>query len=272
MRDGDFAGKLPALFRKERPSILTMDDNQLLRYSRQILLPQIDVEGQEKLSNARILVIGLGGLGSPAAMYLAAAGVGELVLNDYDTVDLSNLQRQIVHGTENLGEPKVASAQKTLERLNPEIRIVTLNRRLEGPDLENAVAGVDLVLDCSDNFATRFAINATCVTLKKPLVSGAVIRFEGQLAVFTPGQADSPCYNCLYGTQGELAESCARTGVVAPLPGIIGSMQALEAIKLLLGIGDSPRGRLLLFDALHLEWRQMTLRKNPKCPTCGTSQ
>jgi molybdopterin/thiamine biosynthesis adenylyltransferase len=246
-----------------------MDDHQLLRYSRQLLLPQIDAEGQQRLLDARVLVIGLGGLGSPAAMYLAAAGVGHLVLNDFDRVDLSNLQRQIIHGTEDLGQPKVESARRSLERLNPEVRVEVLDRRLAGAELDEAVAGVDLVLDGSDNFATRFAVNAACVKAKKPLVSGAVIRFEGQLAVFTPGQGDSPCYNCLYAVQGELAESCARNGVIAPLPGVIGSMQALEAIKLLAGIGGGARGRLLLFDALNLEWRQIKLRKNPKCPTCG---
>jgi adenylyltransferase/sulfurtransferase len=246
-----------------------MDDPQLLRYSRQILLPQIDAEGQEKLLNSRALLIGLGGLGSPAAMYLAAAGVGELVLNDDDRVDLSNLQRQIIHGTSCLGQPKAESARDTLERLNPEVRLRPLSRRLEGAELEEAVAGVDVVLDCSDNFATRFAVNAACAKAGKPLVSGAVIRFEGQLAVFAPGQGDSPCYNCLYPSQGELAESCVRNGVVAPLPGVIGSMQALEAIKLLVGIGEGSCGRLLLFDALNLEWRQMRLRRNPRCPTCG---
>lgn len=246
-----------------------MDDNQLLRYSRHILLPQIDIAGQEKLLNARVLIIGLGGLGSPAAMYLAAAGVGELVLNDDDRVDLSNLQRQIAHTTDNLGEPKTLSAQKNLARLNPEVRLRTLNHRLEGAALEAAVADADVVLDCSDNFATRFAVNAASVVTGTPLVSGAVIRFEGQLAVFTPGEADSPCYNCLYAVQGELAETCARTGVVAPLPGIVGGMQALEAIKLLTGLGESSRGKLFLFDGLNLEWRQMKLRKNPRCPTCG---
>lgn len=249
-----------------------MDDHQLLRYSRQILLPQIDIEGQQKLLNARVLVIGLGGLGSPAAMYLAAAGIGELVLNDYDRVDLSNLQRQIIHGTDNLGEPKVESARKTLARLNPDITLRTLDRRLEGADLDAAVAAVDVVLDCSDNFATRFAVNAACVKARKPLVSGAVIRFEGQLAVFTPEQPDSPCYNCLYPAQGELPDNCARNGVIAPLPGIVGGMQALEAMKLLLGIGETASGRLLLFDALNLEWRQMKLRRNPHCPTCGAGE
>lgn len=245
-----------------------MEDQQLLRYSRQILLPQMDIAGQEKLLNARALIIGLGGLGSPAAMYLAAAGVGALVLNDYDRVDLSNLQRQIAHGTENIGEPKTESARKAVARLNPETRIETIPRRLDGQDLRDAVAGVDVVLDCSDNFATRFAVNAACVKSKKPLVSGAVIRFEGQLAVFTPERGDGPCYNCLYPERGELAESCARTGVVAPLPGIVGSMQALEVIKLLAGIGAPAQG-LLLFDGLSLEWHRIALRKNPKCPTCG---
>jgi adenylyltransferase/sulfurtransferase len=228
----------------------------------------MDIAGQEKLLNARALIIGLGGLGSPAAMYLAAAGVGALVLNDYDRVDLSNLQRQIAHGTENIGEPKTESARKAVARLNPETRIETIPRRLEGQDLRDAVAGVDVVLDCSDNFATRFAVNAACVKARKPLVSGAVIRFEGQLAVFTPGEGDGPCYNCLYPERGELAESCARTGVVAPLPGIVGSMQALEAIKLLAGIGTPAQG-LLLFDGLSLEWHRIALRKNPQCPTCG---
>ena len=247
-----------------------MEDAQLLRYGRQILLPQVDIEGQERLLSSKVLIVGLGGLGSPAAMYLAVAGVGQLVLNDHDRVDLSNLQRQVIHGTENLGEPKTASARKALARLNPETRVVTLDRRLASEELGEAVAGVDLVLDCSDNFATRFAINAACVKAGKPLVSGAVIRFEGQLTVFTPGRGDSPCYNCLYPDRGELAESCARTGVIAPLPGIIGSLQAMEAVKLLVGVGDSLCGRLLLFDALTMEWHRMTFSKNPNCPTCGS--
>lgn len=246
-----------------------MDDSQLLRYSRQILLPQIDLEGQDTLLKSRILVIGLGGLGSPAAMYLAAAGIGELVLNDFDAVDLSNLQRQIVHGTEAIGESKVESARKTLARLNPDVRCTLLDRRLEGDDLERQIAAVDLVLDCSDNFATRFAVNGACVRTGTPLVSGAVIRFEGQLAVFTPGDGESPCYNCLYPNQGELDESCVRNGVVAPLAGVVGSLQALEAIKLLLGMGGPSRGALFLIDALNLEWQRMHLRRNPQCPTCG---
>ncbi len=246
-----------------------MEDLQLLRYSRQIMLPQVDVEGQQKLLNARVLIIGLGGLGSPAAMYLAAAGVGCLALNDFDAVDLTNLQRQIAHDTESLGISKVESAKHTLLRLNPEIHIDTINRALEGEDLELEIAASDVVLDCTDNFATRFAVNRACVATHTPLVSGAVIRFEGQISVFTPGFDDSPCYNCLYPDQGGLEESCVRNGVIAPLPGIIGAMQALEAVKLIAGIGQSLRGRLLLLDALSMEWNRMNLRKNPQCPTCG---
>ncbi|MFM8333319.1 MAG: HesA/MoeB/ThiF family protein [Candidatus Methylumidiphilus sp.] len=246
-----------------------MDDNQLLRYSRQIMLPQIDIAGQQKLLDARVLIIGLGGLGSPAAMYLAAAGVGRLTLNDFDTVDLSNLQRQIAHDTQTIGIGKVESARQTLLRMNPDIAVSIIGHKLEGEDLELEIAACDVVLDCTDNFASRFAVNRACVRTQTPLVSGAVIRFEGQISVFTPGVADSPCYNCLYPDQGELAESCVRNGVIAPLPGIIGAMQALEAVKLLAGVGEVLRGRLLLFDGLSLEWRQMRLRKNPTCPTCG---
>ncbi|MFZ4701022.1 MAG: HesA/MoeB/ThiF family protein [Candidatus Methylumidiphilus sp.] len=246
-----------------------MQDNQLLRYSRQIMLPQVDIEGQQKLLNARILIIGLGGLGSPAAMYLAAAGIGRLVLNDFDTVDLSNLQRQIAHDSDNLGLSKVESAKHTLLRMNPEIQIELIGHQLEREGLEKQIDRSDVVLDCTDNFATRFAVNRACVRTRTPLVSGAVIRFEGQITVFTPGYDDSPCYNCLYPDQGELEETCVRNGVIAPLPGIIGSMQALEAIKLIIGIGQTLRGRLLLLDALSMEWNRMKLMKNPQCPTCG---
>ncbi|HUL13941.1 MAG TPA: molybdopterin-synthase adenylyltransferase MoeB [Methylococcaceae bacterium] len=249
-----------------------MDDNQLLRYSRQILLPQVDVTGQQKLLQSRVLIIGLGGLGSPAAMYLAAAGVGDLVLNDFDTVDLSNLQRQIAHCTDSIGLDKAESARDTLRRLNPEIHLATISHRLQDEELTREVSAADVVLDCSDNFATRFAVNGACVRTLTPLVSGAVIRFEGQIATFTPGLADSPCYNCLYADQGELAESCVRSGVIAPLPGIVGSMQALEAVKLIVGIGEPLRGRLLLLDALSMEWRCMKLLRNPKCPTCGSEK
>lgn len=246
-----------------------MNDDQLLRYSRHILLPQIDIEGQEKLLNSKALIVGLGGLGSPAALYLAAAGVGQLVLNDHDQVELTNLQRQILHTTDNLGLPKTDSAERNLHRLNPDTNLRLLDRKLTPEELETVIHEMDVVLDCSDNFATRFAVNAACVRQKKPLVSGAVIRFEGQLTVFTPGHANSPCYNCLYPDQGELAESCVQNGVIAPLPGLVGSMQALEALKLLLAIGTSLTGRLLLLDGLHCEWRQMKFKKDPHCPTCS---
>jgi adenylyltransferase/sulfurtransferase len=246
-----------------------MNDQQLLRYSRQIMLPQFDIEGQQKLLDSRVLIIGLGGLGSPAAMYLAAAGVGYLALNDFDTVDVTNLQRQIAHGTHSVGMSKVESAKQTLSRLNPEVHIETINRILVGEDLELEIAASDVVLDCTDNFATRFAINRVCVLTHTPLVSGAAIRFEGQLSVFTPGFGNSPCYNCLYPERGELEESCVRNGVAAPLPGIIGTMQAMEAVKLIAGMGQSLRGRLLLLDALTMEWQRMNFKKNPHCPTCG---
>lgn len=246
-----------------------MNDQQLLRYSRQILLPQIDIEGQEKLLAARVLIIGAGGLGSPAAMYLAAAGLGHIAISDHDTVDLSNLQRQILHDTFDIGRSKTESAREALARLNPDVAVIAIPRKLEGAELDEATAAADVALDCSDNFATRFAVNAACVKTQTPLVSGAVIRFEGQVAVFTPGRNNSPCYHCLYPDQGELDVSCARNGVIAPLPGIVGAMQALEAMKLLLGLGRSLAGRLLLLDALVMEWHSMQLPRNPDCPTCG---
>lgn len=246
-----------------------MNDEQLLRYSRQILLPQIDVEGQQRLLEARALIIGAGGLGCPAAMYLAAAGVGHMVIGDDDRVDLSNLQRQIAHHTQDIGQTKVESAKQTLKALNPEVQVTALCERMEGIKLEQEVAKADVVLDCSDNFTTRFAVNSACVKTQTPLVSGAAIRFEGQIAVFTPGRADSPCYNCLYADLGELAESCVQTGVIAPITGVVGSLQALEAIKIILAIGQILRGRVLLLDGLRLEWNSMILRKNPACPTCS---
>lgn len=243
-----------------------MDDKQLLRYSRHILLPQIDVRGQEKLLASRVLIIGLGGLGSPAAMYLAASGVGNLVLVDHDRVDLTNLQRQIVHATERVGQDKVASAAQGLDALNPGVRVTTINQKLEGAALEEQIQQVDAVVDTTDNFASRFAINEACMRAGKPLISGAVVRFEGQVAVFPPG---GPCYRCLYAEGGGPDEACATLGVLAPAAGIIGSIQAVETIKVLLGIGQTLAGRLLLFDALNMEWREMKLRKDPACPVCG---
>jgi adenylyltransferase/sulfurtransferase len=243
-----------------------MDDKQLLRYSRHILLPQIDVRGQEKLLASRVLIVGLGGLGSPVAMYLAASGVGNLVLVDHDRVDLTNLQRQIVHATERVGQDKTTSAAHGLAALNPGVRLTTINQKLEGAALEEQVQQVDAVVDTTDNFASRFAINEACMRAGKPLISGAVVRFEGQVAVFPPG---GPCYRCLYAEGGGPDEACATLGVLAPAAGIIGSIQAVETLKVLLGIGQTLAGRLLLFDALNMEWREIRLRKDPVCPVCG---
>jgi adenylyltransferase/sulfurtransferase len=245
-----------------------MNDEQLLRYSRQLMLPGVDVAGQEKLLAARVLVLGLGGLGCPAAMYLVAAGVGHLTLVDHDTVDLTNLQRQIAHTTASVGRFKVDSARDTLLALNPTITIETVAARLEGELLADLVKRHDAVLDCTDNFAIRFALNAACVAARVPLVSAAAIRLEAQISVFDPRQPDSPCYRCLYEEGTEADQSCAHNGVLAPLVGIVGSLQALECLKLLIGFGTSLSGRLLLLDAARLEWRELRLRKNPDCPVC----
>lgn len=247
-----------------------MNDDQLLRYSRHILLPQLGIEGQERLLAARALVVGAGGLGSPAAMYLAAAGVGALVLCDGDTVDLTNLQRQVLHHTASVGRPKAASGRDTLARLNPDVKVVPLEQRLEGAALDEQVAAADVVLDCSDNFATRHAINRACVKHRRPLVSGAAIRFDGQVSVFDLRSPASPCYNCLF-PEGREAEEvrCAVMGVFAPLTGIIGTTQAAEALKLLAGCGTSLSGRLLLLDGLGMEWRAIQLGKDPGCAVCG---
>ncbi|MCB1746556.1 MAG: molybdopterin-synthase adenylyltransferase MoeB [Gammaproteobacteria bacterium] len=247
-----------------------MDDQLLLRYSRQILLPEIDIDGQARLADASVLLVGLGGLGSPVSMYLAAAGVGRLVLVDDDTVELSNLQRQIVHGTADLGRPKVESARDRLAALNPSVTIEPIATRLEDADFERLLPGVDAVVDATDNFQTRFRINHHCVRQRKPLISGAAIRFEGQVSVFHAGTGDSPCYRCLYGSEAAVDATCSTNGVVAPLLGIIGSVQAMETLKVLLGIGEDLAGRLLLLDALLMEWQTMRLRKNPRCPECGT--
>lgn len=245
-----------------------MEDEQLLRYSPQIMLPQIDVEGQEKLLASRVLIIGMGGLGSPIAMYLAAAGIGHLVLVDDDVVELSNLQRQIAHGTADIGLSKVESAKQTIKELNPEIKITIYAERLEGKKLSDEIAAANVVIDGTDNFSTRFALNDSCVKNHTPLVSGAAIRMEGQVSVFnkTP---DSPCYRCLYKDEGELDTSCSTNGVLSPVVGIIGSIQATEAIKVLLGIGETLDGKLLVLDALHMEWRTLKLKKDPACPTCS---
>lgn len=246
-----------------------MNDNQLLRYSRQIMLPLCDIAGQQKLLAANVLIVGAGGLGSPAAMYLAAAGVGNITIYDDDVVDLSNLQRQIAHRTVDIGMDKAISSRQTLKELNPDVNVIAVKQRLFGQVLDEEVKNADVVLDCSDNFSTRFAVNAACVKQQTPLVSGAAIRFEGQVSVFTPGSADSPCYNCLYQSNGDEPLNCATNGVIAPITGIVGSIQALEAMKLVMAIGTTLTGRLLLIDGLAMEFNSMKLRKNPACPTCG---
>lgn len=247
-----------------------MNDEQLLRYSRQIMLPDVDLDGQDKLLVARVLIIGLGGLGSPVAMYLAAAGVGHLTLVDFDAVDLTNLQRQIVHTTARIGMNKAASAAQSLRDLNPDVGIDLIETLLDADELVAQVKLATVVVDCTDNFQTRFAINAACVAAKVPLVSGAAIRLEGQVAVFDPRLANSPCYRCLYEEGGDDL-TCAANGVLAPLVGIIGSMQALEAIKLICGFGTPLGGRLLLLDARHSQWRELKLPKDHNCPVCSKS-
>ncbi len=247
-----------------------MDDNQLLRYSRHILLPQIGIEGQEKLLGAHALIIGAGGLGSPIALYLTASGVGHITLCDGDTVDLTNLQRQIAHFTHSLGSNKAISAQRTMAAINPEVTVTTIPHRVEGDELALLVAQSDVVLDASDNFATRHAISSACVRHHKPLVSGAAIRFDGQVTVFDLRRPDSPCYHCLFPeSASEEGERCAVMGVLAPLVGIIGAVQATEAIKLLTGAGQPLLGRLLLLDGLSMEWRSINLKKDPGCTVCG---
>jgi len=248
-----------------------MNDEQLLRYSRHILLPEIGIEGQGKLIGSHALIIGAGGLGSPAALYLTASGVGTLTLCDNDTVDLTNLQRQILHRTASVGTNKVDSAKATLAEINPEVRVNSLKEKVESERLLELVANADVVLDCSDNFATRYALNRACIKLKKPLVSGAAIRFAGQVAVFDFRHEDSPCYHCLYPENSENEDTrCAEMGVFAPLVGIIGSLQAAEALKLLMEAGTTLNGKLLLIDALHSGLRTIKLSRDAKCPVCNS--
>ena len=247
-----------------------MDDQLMLRYSRQIMLPEVDLEGQERLAECSVLVIGLGGLGSPVSMYLAAAGVGRLVLVDHDVVELSNLQRQIVHSTADLKRPKVESARDRLQALNPHVTIETIAAKLTDADFDRLLPGIDVVVDCTDNFTTRFAINHACVRHRKPLVSGAAVRFEAQVSVFRTDREDGPCYRCLYSNEGGAGDAtCAANGVIAPLLGIVGGIQALETLKVLLGIGEDLTGRVLLLDALSMEWHSMRLKPDPRCPECG---
>jgi molybdopterin/thiamine biosynthesis adenylyltransferase len=247
-----------------------MTDDQLLRYSRHILLDEIGIEGQQRLLAASALVIGAGGLGSPAAMYLAASGVGRIVLVDDDDVDLTNLQRQVMHATARVGQPKVESGRQALMQINPGVEVVALRERAAGARLAELVGAASVVLDCSDNFATRHAVNRACVAAKVPLVSGAAIRFDGQLSVFDPRQADSPCYACLFPEGAGFTDAaCSSMGVFAPLVGVVGAMQAAEALKLLLGIGKPLAGRLLLLDGRAMEWTSIGVARSKACAVCA---
>ena len=249
-----------------------MDDNELLRYNRQIMLPQIDIAGQQKLKDAHVLIIGIGGLGSPAALYLASAGVGQLTLVDFDVVELSNLQRQIIHHNNNIGEDKVQSAKNNLLEHNPLTNIITINQKLDKSALDQQVKQADIVIDATDNFESRYLINQTCVTNKKPLVSGAAIRFEGQVCVFTNHDESSPCYSCLYPNTGNAEEeTCSENGVLSPVVGVIGCMQAIECIKLICEIGQPLAGRLMLFDGLSAEWRTVKFKRDDSCSVCSKS-
>ena len=247
-----------------------MTDEQLLRYSRHILLDALGIEGQQRILACHALIIGAGGLGSPAALYLAAAGIGKITLVDDDNVDFTNLQRQILHTQARVGMAKAESGKLALNAINPEIEIIPLQQRLSGEALDTLVASVDIVLDCSDNFATRHAVNRACVHHQKPLVSGAAVRFDGQISVYDLRSDDSPCYHCLFPEGEDVEETrCATMGVFAPLTGIIGTMQAAEALKLVAGIGESLTGRLLLLDTLEMEWRSVKFKKDAGCTVCG---
>jgi len=244
-----------------------MEDQELLRYSKQIMLPQIDVEGQQKIMDSTVLIIGMGGLGSPTALYLAAAGIGHIIIADFDQVELSNLQRQIIHQTKDIGEDKVDSAKNKLTELNPNIKVTLIHT----DNLSTLIKDVDIVLDGTDNFESRFEINKVCVDYKKPLVSAAVIRFEGQVSVFKGYEKDQPCYQCLYTEEGDDNESCVQSGVLAPVAGLIGTIQALQAIKVILSLGDELCGTLLLVDGLDLSFRKVKIGKDLKCPICNSN-
>jgi molybdopterin-synthase adenylyltransferase len=250
-----------------------MDDEQLLRYSRHILLPELGIDAQQRFAAARVLIVGAGGLGAPAAQFLAAAGIGTLTLCDPDAVDLTNLQRQILFATADIGTPKVAAARARLHAVNPDVRIEAIEARLGPAELAPLVAAADVVLDCSDNFATRHAVNRACVAARRPLVSGAAIRFDGQVAVFDPRAPACPCYHCLFGEGEDIEETrCATMGVFAPVVGIIGATQAAEALKLVAGVGETVSGRLLLLDAFAMRWREVGIPRDPACPVCGDAR
>ncbi len=239
------------------------------RYSRHTSLEQIGELGQQKLRDAHILVVGLGGLGSPAALYLAAAGVGKLTFADFDTVEISNLQRQIAHNTHRVGQLKTESARTACLDINPDCEINTVDYAMEEEELNALVPQCNVVLDCSDNFPTRFAVNAACVKHRIPLVSGAAIRFDGQISVYDSRQSHAPCYRCLHNEASGAIDTCAQAGILGPVVGMVGCVQAIEAIKLLCGIGDSLAGRLVLFDGLTMEWNEIQLKRNPNCGVCS---
>ena len=248
---------------------MNLTQDEILRYSRHLLMPEVGVEGQEKLKAAKVLLIGTGGLGSPAALYLAAAGVGTLGLIDFDVVDFSNLQRQIIHSTDSVGRPKVESARERLEQINPNVNVITFNERLSKENAMRIVKDFEIVLDGTDNFQTRYLLNDACVFSKKPFVYGSIFRFEGQVTVFYPGKG--PCYRCLFAEPPPpgMVPSCAEGGVLGILPGVIGVVQATEVVKLILQKGEPLIGRLLLYDALKMDFREVKFRRNPKCPVCG---
>ena len=251
---------------------MELSDEQLLRYSRQIMLPDVDIDGQQKLLDAHVAIIGLGGLGAPASLYLAAAGIGQLTLVDHDTVELSNLQRQVVHRDDALSTLKVESAERTLNALNPGTRIRTISRKLDDEALEALAREADVVLDATDNYTVRYAINAACFRTGTPLVSGAAIRFEGQISVFDPRDEASPCYRCFYPEASEENLNCAENGVIAPLVGIIGTHQAMEALKIVMGVGETLTGWVLYYDAKYADWRRFKLARQPGCPDCSASR
>ena len=248
-----------------------MRDEQFERYSRHMVLAQIGLSGQQRLLESRALIVGAGGLGSPIALYLASSGVGHLVLADFDVVELSNLQRQVLHGTADIGRSKVDSGKDRIEALNPDVRVTTFDRVLDGDDsdLLSESQQADVVLDATDNFETRFALNKACVQTKTPLVSGAALRMDAQVSVFDSRQETSPCYRCLYSDELAEGEACSDVGVFAPLLGIVGAMQAAEALKLIVGFGETLTGRVLVIDALDMQWRSLKLNKDPRCPVCS---
>ena len=246
-----------------------MNDEQLLRYGRQIMLPQVDIDGQQRLLDSSIIIFGIGGLGSPVALYLAACGIGEIVIVDDDSVELTNLQRQIIHSSTRIGQLKVNSAADAMNALNPEINVSAIAERISGDKLKHSIQRADIVIDATDNLASRLEINQHCYSTRTPLVSASAIRWEGQLAVFDSRRQDSPCYQCLYGSMGEVGQSCSENGVMGPVVGMLGCMQANEAVKLLTGAGTSLVGRVLMLDALNMEWQFVRLKRDPACSVCG---